>query len=185
MGDDEVDRALGKRLRSLRSEQGWSLEELARRSGVSRGTLSRIENAEVSATTAVLAKLCSVFGLTLSRLLRMVEPDFAALVRRPEQPEWVDPAAGFRRRSVSPPALPLAAEVLVCSIEPGQQIVYDAPPRPGLEHHLLLLKGCLEVTLSQEAHRLRPGDCLRYLLDGPSAFSTEEGPGAEYVLVTL
>jgi transcriptional regulator with XRE-family HTH domain len=40
-----TDRRLAERLRALRGERGWSLDELARRSGVSRATLSRLENA--------------------------------------------------------------------------------------------------------------------------------------------
>src|SRR5215510_865195 len=99
-----IDRRIAQRLKSLRGERGWSLDELAKRSTVSRATLSRLENAEVSPTASVLGKLCAAHGLTLSRLMRMVEEDFPPLVRRDAQPVWIDPENGFRRRSISPPA---------------------------------------------------------------------------------
>src|SRR6185437_455408 len=99
-----LDRLLAQRLKSLRAERGWSLDELARRGAVSRATLSRLENAEVSPTASVLGKLCAAYGLTMSRLMHLVEDDFAPLVRRDAQPLWTDPTIGFRRRSVSPPA---------------------------------------------------------------------------------
>jgi len=180
-----IDRRIAQRLRDLRAERSWSLDELARRSTVSRATLSRLENAEVSATASVLGKLCAAHGLTMSRLMRMVEDDFAPLVPQSEQPVWTDPSLGFRRRSVSPPARTLAAEVLECQLEPGTRIAYDSPPRPGLEHHLLLIEGRLEVAVDGRTYELRPGDCLRYQLFGASAFATPEGCGARYVLVVL
>ena len=180
-----MDRLIAQRLKGLRSERGWSLDELARRSNVSRATLSRLENAEVSPTASVLGKLCAAYGLTMSRLLRLVEDEFVPLVRRSGQFVWTDPTNGFQRRSVSPPAQALAAEVLECALEPGTRITYDLPPRQGLEHHLLLLEGQLDVTVEGHAYQLRPGDCLRYQLFGPSAFATPESCSARYILCVL
>lgn len=180
--DTSIDRLIALRLKDLRTERSWSLDELARRSNVSRATLSRLENAEVSATASVLGKLCTAYGLTMSRLMRMVEDDFVPLVRRSTQSVWTDPKNGFRRRSVSPPAQTLAAEALECELEPGTRITYDDPPRQGLEHHLLLVEGQLEVTVDGQTHDLRPGDCLRYQLFGSSAFATPEQYAARYIL---
>lgn len=180
--ETSIDRLIGERLKALRAERGWSLEELAAESGVSRATLSRLENGEVSPTTAVLGRLCAAYGMTLSRLMRMVEDAFAPLVARAEQPVWSDPESGFLRRSVSPPAGALSGEALECTLQPGVRLAYERPPRPGLEHHLLLLEGELQVTVEGRAHELRPGDCLRYQLSGPSAFATPRHCGARYVL---
>ena len=96
---------LAERLRALRRARGWSLDELAGLSGVSRASLSRIENGEVSPTASVLGRLAGAHRTTVSRLLADIEDDAPALVRQGDQSEWVDPATGFRRRSVSPPAL--------------------------------------------------------------------------------
>lgn len=180
-----IDRLIAQRLKSLRAERGWSLDELARRSNVSRATLSRLENAEVSPTTSVLGKLCATYGLTMSRLMHMVEDDFVPLIRRSTQPVWIDQTIGFRRRSVSPPAQSLAAEVLECELEPGTHISYDRPARSGLEHHLLLIEGQLEVSVDGQTYALLPGDCLRYQLSGPSSFTTPDQCAARYILFIL
>jgi quercetin dioxygenase-like cupin family protein len=118
----------------------------------------------------------------MSRLMHMVEDDFSPLVRRNAQPVWTDSSNGFRRRSVSPPAQTLAGEALECELEPGAAITYDRPPRRGLEHHLLLIEGRLEVAVNGQTYDLRPGDCLRYQLFGPSTFRTPEQTAARYVL---
>jgi len=183
--DRILDQRVGERLRSLRSQQGWSLDELAGRSGVSRATLSRLEKGEVSATANVLGRLCASFGLTMTRLMHLVEEDFEPLVRRAAQPCWHDPSVGFRRRSVSPPSNPLAGEVLECALDAGVVLDYPQPPKPGLEHHLVLLEGRLQVTLEGRSHDLGPGDCLRYRLFGASRFATPTDTGARYHLFLL
>lgn len=181
----DIDRRLAQRLRTLRGKQGWSLDDLAKRSAVSRATLSRLENADVSPTASVLGRLCAAYGITMSRLMMMVEDEFAPLVRRDNQPVWTDRSVPFRRRSVSPPAASLSGEVLECELGPGARIAYDAAPRPGLEHHLLLLDGQLDITVSATTHSLSPGDCLRYQLDGPSTFATPASAGARYLLIMV
>lgn len=180
--DTSIDRRIAQRLKALRGERGWPLDELAKRTGVSRATLSRLENAEVSPTAVVLGRLCAAYGLTMSRLMHMIEGDFRPLVRHETQPVWVDPEVGFRRRSVSPPAQTLAGEALECALEPATRIAYDEPPRPGLEHHLVLLEGELAISVGGQDHALRPGDCLRYQLFGPSAFETPAHSSARYLL---
>jgi transcriptional regulator with XRE-family HTH domain len=177
-----IDARIVLRLKALRAERGWSLDELAGRSGVSRATLSRLENAEVSGTAAVLGRLSAAYGLTMSRLMRMVEDDFAPLVPRAAQPVWRDATIGFTRRQVSPPARTLAGEALECELEAGARIAYEAPPRPGLEHHLVMIKGRLALTLSGTRHELKAGDCLRYQLFGRSEFETPADSGARYFL---
>jgi transcriptional regulator with XRE-family HTH domain len=179
--EPSLDRQIAQRLKSLRSERGWSLDDLAKRSGVSRATLSRLEKVEVSATAMVLGRLCAAYGMTLSRLIRLVEDEFAPLIARDQQPVWTDPANGFVRRSVSPPARMLAGEAVECQLEPGTEIIYEQSPRSGLEHHIILVEGAMSVTLEGREHRLRPGDCLRYQLFGRSEFRTGDQP-ARYFL---
>jgi transcriptional regulator with XRE-family HTH domain len=180
-GDGE---RLARRLRSLRQERGWSLEVLAERSGVSRATLSRIENNEVSPTAAVTGRLCAAMGLTMSRLFSLVEEEFQPLVARAEQLVWRGHDGHFTRRSVSPPATTLRAEVLECELEPGVDIEYD-PARGGREHHLVLLTGALTMTVDERSYDMKPGDCLRYRLAGVSRFQTPKSRGARYLLVIV
>ncbi len=178
-----ADLRLAERLRELRRARRWSLDELSALSGVSRASLSRIENGEVSPTASALGRLAGAHGLTMSRLLAEIEGDAPALVARADQPEWIDPATGFRRRSVSPPSLDFECEVLQCELPAGARIDYPLPPRLGLEHHLYLQEGALELTIEGHVHRMSAGDCLRYKLMGASSFLAARRRPARYILV--
>ncbi|MER7487048.1 XRE family transcriptional regulator [Streptomyces sp. NPDC126497] len=182
---DPVDVRLGARLAELRGEHGWSLGELAERSGVSRSTLSRAERAQTSPTASLLNRLCAVYGRTMSQLLSEVEAEPAPVVRAADQPVWQDRASGFVRRSVSPPHGGLRGELVEGRLTAGADISYDRPPVPGLEQHVWVLEGALAVTVRDVEHRLGGGDCLRLRVWGPTRFRCP-GPGdVRYVLAVV
>ncbi len=182
---DTLSTRLASRLRDLRQSRDWSLDQLAAESGLSRATLSRMEKAEVSPTAESLGRLCAAYGLPLSRLMMMVEETFTPKIPYEAQDEWRDPETGYTRRSVSPPAGGLSGEVLECHLPRGSRIAYDAPPKPGQEHHLILLDGALTLTVDGVAHMLSGGDCLRYHLSGANVFETAPDRGARYLLVLI
>ncbi|WP_432825101.1 helix-turn-helix domain-containing protein [Dactylosporangium sp. CA-092794] len=185
MEPDLLEARLAGRLAQLRLERGWSLEELAQRAGVSRSTLSRLERGEISPTAALLGRLCAAHGRPMSRLLAEVEPEPPQLVPAGRQPVWRDRETGFTRRSVSPPHPGLRGEVIEGVLEPGADIAYDRPPVDGLEHHLWLLDGALELTVGDARHALRPGDCLRYRLWGASRFVNPGPAAARYAILIV
>ena len=182
---DDLSRRLAAALKGMRQDLSWSLDALAARCGVSRATLARIENAQVSPTAETLNRICNVYGVTLSRLLAGVERPDSALVRAGDQVVWTDPASGFQRRVVSPPSDGLAAEMIEGWLRAGATIAYDRPPVPGQEHHLHLLEGALEVEVEARAYRLSPGDTLRWRLHGASRFHAPGPTAARYVLAVV
>jgi transcriptional regulator with XRE-family HTH domain len=179
---DEVERRLADRLGRLRAERGFSLDELAERTGVSRATLSRLERAETSPTAATLGRLCAAYGWTLSRLMAAAEGEAPALLRRGDQPEWRDPETGFRRRAVSPPGAGLGMELTEGELPAGASVAYDAAPVPGMEQHVLVLAGVLEFSLGERTWRLAAGDCLRLLIDGPTRLAAAGRGAARYLI---
>jgi transcriptional regulator with XRE-family HTH domain len=183
--DLELERRIAQQLARLRGERSWSLETLAEKTGISRATLSRLERAELSPTASMLGKLCSVYGWTLSRLMAEAETRPPNLVSAAAQAEWKDPETGYRRRVISPPSPELRGELVEVRIPAGATVSYDAAPIVGLEHHLWMLEGAITLDVEGSHFSLRPGDCLRYVLTGPSRFENAGKREARYVIAMV
>jgi len=180
-----IEQRIAQRLARLRAERGFSLEELAERSGISRASLSRLERSELSPTAAMLGKLCSVYGWTLSRLMVEAETPAPQLVPFEQQAEWKDPESGYRRRAVSPPAAERRGELVEVHLPGGATVSFETSPVAGLEHHLWMIEGALTLEVEGSTFRLRAGDCLRYILAGPTRFQNPAKREARYLVAIV
>jgi transcriptional regulator with XRE-family HTH domain len=181
----EIERRIAVRLGQLRTERGWSLEDVAERTGISRATLSRIERSELSPTAAMLGALCTLYGWTLSRLMADAETPPPNYIPATEQAHWTDPESGYRRRAVSPPSPGLRGEMVEVHIPAGATVSFETSPIAGLEHHLWMLEGVVTIDVDGSSVSLRTGDCLRYVLYGPSKFHNAGKRAARYVIAMV
>ncbi|WP_417693216.1 helix-turn-helix domain-containing protein [Roseibium sp.] len=183
MASDSI--RLARRLTELRQTRQWTLEQLTEESAVSRATLSRIERGEVSPTAQVLGKLAKAYGLPMQAFF--TEADTSASLHMPvaQQTVWEDPETGFVRRNLSPTLPGFRGSMIEGLLPAGKTIAYAAPPLSGLEHHLVLLEGALEVTLDRDTHWLSAGDCLRFRLDYPNSYHAPGPHEARYILTVI
>src|SRR6266851_453231 len=147
---------LSKRLRTEREARGWTVAELAGRSGVSRAMISKVERAEASPTASLLGRLSGAFGLTLSTLLARAEDRGGRLARAAGQPVWRDPETGFRRTAISPPGSAVL-ELVQGELPAGTTILYPASAFAFIDEQLWVLKGTLHFTEGAVTHVLHPG----------------------------
>jgi transcriptional regulator with XRE-family HTH domain len=181
----DIEQRIARQLAALRADRGWSLDDLAVRTGISRATLSRIERSELSPTAAMLGTLCSEYGWTLSRLMAEAETRPPSLVESADQARWTDPDSGYRRRAVSPPSAELRGEMVEVHIPPGATVSFDTAPIVGLEHHLWMLEGAMAIEVEGSSFSLATGDCLRYVLTGASRFRNPGKRTARYVIAMV
>ena len=66
--DTGVPLNLGDRVRQLRKERDWTLEQAAQKAGLARSTLSKIENGQMSPTYDALRKLAIGLGISVPQL---------------------------------------------------------------------------------------------------------------------
>ena len=177
---------LAGRLRVERESRGWTLADLAARSGVSRAMISKIEHNEASPTAALLGRLSAAFGLTMSQLFaRMEAQPGGQIARAAEQPTWQDPETGFVRRSLSPPG-PGPLELVWGELPPGAEIAYPASSYAFIaDQQLVVISGELSIVEGAAVHALGAGDCLRW---GPPKDVTFRNSGAgrcRYIVAVL
>ncbi|WP_323990681.1 XRE family transcriptional regulator [Nguyenibacter sp. L1] len=167
-----LEHTLAARLRAERVARGWSLSDLAIRSGVSRAMISKVERAEASPTATVLGRLSGAFGLTLSTLLARAEGDASGagrIMRGDAQPLWRDPATGYLRRAVSPPGA--EPELVHVELPPGACVNYPAAAYAHLDGQCVwVLAGALSFRAGTTEHHLAAGDCLTLGLPLDCAF---------------
>src|SRR5438034_1639112 len=73
-GADGISRAIGGRVRQGRNSRGWTLDQLAQRSGVSRRMVVSIEQGSANPSIATLLLLSDALGIGLPALVEMDNP---------------------------------------------------------------------------------------------------------------
>lgn len=64
------------RVRELRTKKGWTIDQLADVTGMSRGFISQIENEKRDPSAETLSELAKAFDVRVSQLI--ADPDLAA-----------------------------------------------------------------------------------------------------------
>jgi transcriptional regulator with XRE-family HTH domain len=182
-----VNEQIAARVRQLRAARALSLDALAERSGVSRSMISLIERGESSPTAVVLEKLATGQGVTLASLFdapATAQAPNGPVARRDDQPQWRDPASGYRRRNVSPPGVPQPMQIVEVHFPPRARVAFETGVRNLRVHQQVwVLEGAIDITLGVERHRLREGDCLAMQLDRPTMFHNPTQKPARYAVV--
>jgi transcriptional regulator with XRE-family HTH domain len=153
-------------LRRLRADRGVSLSELARSSGVSKGTLSRLESGSGNPTVETLMNLARSLGVSLDDLL--ADEGSRVRVVRSTEGTWVrGSAVGYR----------LMDRLLGRSVVDVYENVYVAGMRreseghaEGSIEHLFVIAGRLMAGPVGEAVEVETGDYARYPADRPHVY---------------
>lgn len=178
---DDTGQRLAQRIRLERDGRGWSLAELAERSGVSRATISKIERAEVSPTAAVLVRLASAFDLTFAGLLLRAEGPGERVSRASEQPVWHDPETGYVRNQVfSRPDHPV--ELIRVEMPPKQRVTLPASSYAHIRQLVWVQTGSLVIAEGGTRHELATGDCLGFGPPADTTFANETNSTCVYVV---
>lgn len=173
--------SLGGRLHALRAGRGWTLDELARRAGLSKSYLSRLEDGERQPSIAALLSLAQAYGLSLASLFSQTEENSrrCAIARA----EDAAPQEGNGLRYT-----PLSQAGHTANMHPIRVTVPtdrdgDEMYRHDGEEWLYVLAGTLRLALADETHVLHPGDAAHFDARTPHRLSALDGHDAELILV--
>ncbi|MGH7470031.1 MAG: cupin domain-containing protein, partial [Longimicrobiales bacterium] len=106
------------------------------------------------------------------------------VARRADQVQWQDPASGYVRRNISPAGVAQPMQIVEVKFPPGERVAFETGGRAVRVHQQVwMLDGVMDITLGQDQHRLRAGDCLAMQLDLPIMFHNPTRKAARYVVV--
>ena len=183
MDQQKLDKAIGRRLKTVRMQAGLTLNDLAARSGVSRAMIGRVERAQSSATAALLNKLCAALDVSLSDVVALSEKPPERLVRLADQPVWRDPESGYRRRHASPPDGASGLDIIAVDLPAGARVSYSPWGRNAFTQQLLMQEGAISVHIDAKTIQLRAGDCLDFDVMRAVTFENETKQDARYIIV--
>lgn len=75
----QIEKIIAMRVHEFRASQGMSLTELARRSGLSKAMLSKVENAQTSCSLSTISRLAETFRVPVTALFRGVDVEREAV----------------------------------------------------------------------------------------------------------
>ena len=155
------------RVRSLRKAKGWTLEQLASLSGVSRSMLSQIERGAASPTLGVAFRIAQAFGMTLGDLVQSPQPrPRIDLIRTAERGYLFRDDEQCRIRTLSPLHLEKEVEFYELTLKAGGSLV-SAPHVAGTREFLAIEQGAVRLTSAAETVEMELGDSAHYPADVP------------------
>jgi transcriptional regulator with XRE-family HTH domain len=162
----QIERVIGQRIRAIRKAHGLKLEELARESGISKGLLSKIENAKVSSPISTYSNIAATLGIHFSDLIQGRQKEGCIVVRK-DQRKLVSRRRtpyGYQFESLGDQWPNKNFNPFLLTYLPQRK---DAPlPHFKFEgeEFIFLLEGNLEMVYDKQRYHLNPGDCI--FLDG-------------------
>jgi len=162
--ESAINLAIARHVREYRLRMGLTVGQLAQRGGMSKGMLSKIENAQASPSLATLARLSSAINVPVTAFFRGLEEEHdAVFVKAGEGIEIVRHGTGadhkYRllgslrgvNRLLEPLLVTLTSreEVFPLFQHEGSELIY-------------MLSGTMEYGYGSSRYWLEPGDALQF-----------------------
>lgn len=185
MEPDEVAQAIADNVRRLRVERRLTLEALADRADVSKGTVIQVEQARSNPNIATLCRLAEALGVGVASLIE-TRTSPRLLVRRKADaaPLWTN-ERGSRARFLIGTDPPTIIEVWDWHLEPGDAFDGD-PHEAGTVEALTIRKGTLGLTVGERQEELRAGDSVLFEAYLPHRYANASPRAAvDFTMVVL
>jgi transcriptional regulator with XRE-family HTH domain len=170
---------LGERLRVLRSARGWTLEELAERSGLSKPYLSRLESGNRQPSIAAVLTLARVYGVPMGSLFGPQHSDDSCIVVRSNEVTI--------RKGDGVSYVPMSATSRF-HLEPIRLVISASRSGTDRFHHegeewVYVLSGRLQLSLGEKQHIIEAGDAAHFDSRLPHRLDALDGKDSSLILV--
>ena len=182
---DAINENLGRRVKKLRGDRGWSLEELANVSGVSKSMLSEIEREKANPTLSVTYRIARAFGLNLQELIETSESaSTIQVIRSSERSQVYRSDKQCEIRTLSPLNLEKEIEFYQLTLKPKGEL-RSQPHYEGTREFLTVEQGTIRIESGKDQIELENNDSATYRADVPHAIVNMGGEQAVVFLVVI
>ncbi len=149
----------GRRIREIRKQKQYTLQELAEKAGLSTSLLSQIERGIVDPTVGSFWKISVALNIPIHHFFQEIEEEH--IVVRKDQRKIMELAnSSVRYHMLSPNRLG-KIEYLLVEIQPGERVEKELVSHPG-EECGYILSGELKIILDQQEIVLYEGDSISF-----------------------
>jgi transcriptional regulator with XRE-family HTH domain len=176
---------IGERVRARRHARGWTLDELAERSGVSRRMLVNVEQGVTNASIATLLRLAEALAIGLPSLVASNDQLTPFEVNRAgtRPPLWTGEHGGkaFLAAGV---AAPDVVELWDWTLAPGDAHASE-PHVAGTQELLAVIEGDVVLSVAGEEVALHVGDAASFPGDAVHGYRNDGESGARFALTVF
>ena len=180
--------AFGKELQRARKAAQMTLDDLARRSGVSKSILSQIERDSTNPTLATIWRICTALDFAPERLFRDSGREDSAieLLADAATPEIRSDDGLCRLRILGAVDLVDSLQWYDMEVDPGGRLLSEDHGAGSIEH-LTVIQGALTVMANGESQQAKVGDTLRYATaeGGHEIVNTGKKPARAFMVCVL
>ena len=180
----DITAAIARTLQALRADRGWSLDQLAARSGVSKGVLVALEQGRSNPNLATLARIGDAFGVPVTLLvdlggepaIQISSPDASRVLWR-----GLSGGTGTIIGATDPP---WAVELWRWEVMPGETFGGDAHA-PASREMVWVESGTLTLTVAAVRHEIAAGQCARFPASRPHRYENAGDQPARLTMVVV
>lgn len=177
-GPPDEERKIGAKLRAARLASRLSMADVAARSGLTKGFLSKIERDLTNVSVASLIRLCDALGISVGSLFQAAKGE---VVRKGEYPPINFGGNGVREFLLTP-AGEKRVQAILSHIDPGGGSGDEPYALPADVEFVFVLAGQLRIGVAGEYLTLEAGDALTFPSRAEHTFSVPAGSEPARVL---
>ena len=178
--------AIGRRVRDRRVERGWTLDQLAERSGVSRRMVVNVEQGSSNPSIATLLRLSDALGVGLPALVDVYQEPALQVTETGHAPVlWRGPSGG-QGALVAGTEPPNVVELWDWTLEPGE--AHDTESHTaGTRELLLVLSGQLKLHVGPQVVLLEAGQSAAFRGDTGHGYANpaRSGPATRFCMTVF
>jgi transcriptional regulator with XRE-family HTH domain len=181
----DVNAAVGRNVRAQRTSLAWTLDDLAARSGVSKGMLSQVEQARTNPSVATICRLATALGISIASLVEAPEGPSARVVRAEEAVTlWTGGHQDSWARLLVGSGTSQQVELWDVRMVAGDGYASEGHPS-GTRELLLVIDGELTLELDGDPHQVGAGDAIAFVADRPHAYRNRGSAPLRYSLSVI
>ncbi len=177
-----INARVARSLNQVRGARGLTFDQLARKSGVSKGMLVQIEQGRTNPSVATLCRIANALGVTVSRFVEAAEEPPVRIVPAGEAIELWRGKRGSSGKLLVGFETPSLLEVWEWDLVPGE--FYDGAAHPaGTREVLQVQEGELTLSADGVPHKAAAGEVLMFQADRPHRYANDGSKRLRFLMV--